>query len=889
MEEALLGLSLLLYWLGCRGLAGQRAPEARAAGQQHHVRARCGGWLTVMPSVFGGLLALIASAHLVAGLFTGGGLDQSVLYHLAFGLAGAGFREYLFAMALAVLLLLLSLAYALFCLHAARRVAPAGRRHWGAVALLLLSPWLNTGLADAASLLRDYSATSQAAPLPAWHAVPAGLSRAREGRPPRNLVLIYAESLERSYLDAQRFPGLLPRLAELEREALSFTAIQGLEETAWTIGGMVASQCGVPLVINASGASMARTGDFLPGAVCLGDLLREQGYQLHYLGGADGTFAGKHSFYRSHGFHRVEGLAELKSGLADPDYLNPWGLFDDVTLARVKQRYDALSTAEEPFALLALTLDTHHPAGHLSAVCRERPYAGGDNPMLNAVHCADRQIAGLIEYIRQSPAAEDTLVVVMSDHLALPNTATGLLDTGARHNLFLALGADVAPARMNRPGTTLDLAPTLLRLLGFDIDRLGLGVSLLAEEPTLAESHGEQLQQVLRSFHPALRQLWHYPGVTDGLLVDTRRQRVQLGARSFRYPALMTLTEDLRIDELMQSDALPGLVAMLPDAVAVVWLDRCSALPPGDQRWPQEAVCLVVAPRADARPQVKVINQRWAQVSGERLLAWLQPAPAASPRATAGLASHIGLNARARRQVQAGEVRVNGQPLPPEQAGSAQFDQLPAAGLSVEAVADPHARFVQWRGLEGARRYQPTLQLRPDDAPVVLQPEFDVSVTVAQAEWRSAWAAIRAPDDEVTAHLAPGDSQYSVARLRRQLTPSLRVDLRATGGTLPLRPAYFARVNGRPALALDRGISFIVVDTEGVIRHARSYDTYARPADSDALARDLREQSREHFWLFVTFDEFTAAVTPALRAALAEALGDHSPFAGLPRSARFVR
>jgi len=47
--------------------------------------------------------------------------------------------------------------------------------------------------------------------------------------------------------------------------------------------------------------------NFMPDAVCLGDILKSRGYHLEFMGGANNEFAGKGLFYKNHGFVSVEG------------------------------------------------------------------------------------------------------------------------------------------------------------------------------------------------------------------------------------------------------------------------------------------------------------------------------------------------------------------------------------------------------------------------------------------------------------------------------------------------------------------------------------------------------------------------------------------------------
>ena len=123
---------------------------------------------------------------------------------------------------------------------------------------------------------------------------------------PKNLVFIYAEGLERTWFDERLFPGVMQSLSKLRDLAVDFTNINQMPFTSWTIAGIVASQCGIPLVIASQGNAMSEMDMFIPGAVCLGDLLKANGYHSEFYGGADLDFAGKGKFFRTHGFASVK-------------------------------------------------------------------------------------------------------------------------------------------------------------------------------------------------------------------------------------------------------------------------------------------------------------------------------------------------------------------------------------------------------------------------------------------------------------------------------------------------------------------------------------------------------------------------------------------------------
>lgn len=523
--------------------------------------------------VLGGLLLLVAYGAI--DRLTGSGIDASVVYHLQTGLEGAATADFTGLAVGTVAAVLGAMAAAGLAYRLVRTDEEARHglaRGLAGAALLGGAFWVNPAVGDLVRLVGHAGIQAKA---PAGPAPPGfvAVDRLAFAGPRRNLVVLYLESVERSYLDDTRFPGLMPNLRALEAEAVSFTDITEVEEAGWTIAGMVASQCGIPLV--GSGAGMDR---FLPGATCLGDLLDAEGYALAYMGGADLGFAGKGTFYGSHGFDLVEGRTELAPRLADPDYVNDWGLFDDSLYPEVRKRFDALAAGDAPFVLAMLTLDTHHPFGFRSQSCADQPYGDGSNPMLNAVHCADRLAADFIRDVRSSPAFADTVLVVASDHMAMPNLAQEQLDAGERRNLLMLFAPGLEPALIDKPGTTLDIGPTILGVIGAPTPALGYGRDLLAGEATLRA--GEPgLSALIDQGRGFLWSMWAYPQLSRGLAIDSEAGEVLLGDQRLKYPALFVLDDRLAVTQVkfeLHSDIpLVEMVAGLPDDQRFLWIDAC--------------------------------------------------------------------------------------------------------------------------------------------------------------------------------------------------------------------------------------------------------------------------------------------------------------------------
>ena len=332
-------------------------------------------------------------------------------------------------------------------------------------------------------------------------------------RQPPNLIYIYMESTERTYSDTQRFGNAYEDLAQLGKEGVVFHGVKQLDNTGWTMAGMVASQCGVPLMPAGlmHDNQFEPLSDVLPGVSCLGDLLHARGYDLTYMGGASTKFAGKAKFYQGHGFDTALGRDELEDK-APAGYLNDWGLYDDTLLGLAEKRIRHLHDSDKPYAFFGLTLAGHPPFGNPSQSCidNQGPFDGTD--ILYSIKCTGWLVRNFIERLRSEGLLDNTLVVVASDHLSMKNSAWEDLIAEERENTLMMLGNGLRPRVIERPASMVDVLPTLLEAMNYTIPdhRAGLGVSLFSSIPTLVERYSlEEMNQRMRSENLLQERLWN--------------------------------------------------------------------------------------------------------------------------------------------------------------------------------------------------------------------------------------------------------------------------------------------------------------------------------------------------------------------------------------------
>lgn len=527
-------------------------------------------------------LSLLTSlVYFIINKLTGDGINESVLYHLTMDMGGAGISEFseLILTTLFFIIVFIIVSFITYRISLIKPTKAINLKHSKLrlviAPLILLSAFIiNPTIRESWDLYHTTNYKKFDGPAPEHYAVPAVIKKPEKLK---NLVYIYLESFEATYLDENIFPDLTPNIKKLTHEGINFTDIRQIYGSGWTIAGMVNTQCAIPLVTPSGGNSMGKTDLFLPEALCLGDILAKQGYDLTFIQGSNLQFAGNGSLYKTHGFQNIKGFQELNSYQENSSYKSGWGLFDDTLFSYIENTYPSL-LKKQPFGLFTINMDTHHPHGHESQFCKDKKYGDGDNPILNAVHCTDTLVYNLVEYIKSQSNYEDTIIVISSDHLAMPNSAYEQLKQGNRTNLLMIMGSSIKPIEITKKGGLIDVAPTILDALGFSITELGFGRSLLNNQQTLSESL--DINQYLRENSNFVANLWGFPSIHKGLKIDSSTQQVQLENRTLQYPLAIILDEDLNTETVFfdGEPTLSKLMEQIDPQKTFVWVDSCTTL-----------------------------------------------------------------------------------------------------------------------------------------------------------------------------------------------------------------------------------------------------------------------------------------------------------------------
>jgi arylsulfatase A-like enzyme len=228
----------------------------------------------------------------------------------------------------------------------------------------------------------------------------------------------------------------------------------------------------------------------------LGNVIQSRGYRTALLHTGDMRYDNEKRFLELHGFEEVHDVWTLKSLLpergaeADTPGETPGmhlHLPDQLLLPAALHWID--SDRSQPFFLTLWTIQTHHP--YFAEPSRESftPHDPEQDRYLNAIRVSDRLIGDLMCELDARGLADSTLLVVLGDHGEAfgEHGHRGHSKTIHEEELRVPL-VMISPRLSTRPqrlpvlGQQVDIAPTIVDLLGIGAPADWQGRSLFAAE-----------------------------------------------------------------------------------------------------------------------------------------------------------------------------------------------------------------------------------------------------------------------------------------------------------------------------------------------------------------------------------------------------------------------
>lgn len=314
----------------------------------------------------------------------------------------------------------------------------------------------------------------------------------RERKP--NLVLIVEESLGAQYVSNLGGAKLTPELDKLAQTGWNFR--RAYATGTRSVRGLEAVSAGFP-------PTVADAVLRLPGSqtrfFTLAQLLKEQGYRSRFIYGGEAHFDNMKSFFLGNGFDELYEQSSFES----PEFVGTWGASDEDMFNKLHQLLG--QDKEQPSLTLAFSVSNHspweYPAGRIQV-------EGDPATVENTVRYADWAIGDFFKKARESDYWDNTVFLIVADHDSRVGGAN-LVPLRHFHIPALILGAGVPSRQDERIMSQIDLAPTLLSLMGIESEHPMIGRDLTQQDSDRAmmqyfENYGYLKGDILTVLMPHL-------------------------------------------------------------------------------------------------------------------------------------------------------------------------------------------------------------------------------------------------------------------------------------------------------------------------------------------------------------------------------------------------
>ncbi len=290
---------------------------------------------------------------------------------------------------------------------------------------------------------------------------------------PLNLVIILQESLGATFVESLGGVPVTPELEKLKKEGWWFEQLYATGTRS--IRGIEAVVTGFPPT---PAQAVVKLQLAQRNFASLASILGQHGYESEFIYGGEAHFDNMRAFFTNNGFNRVTDQNDYVA----PVFSSSWGVSDEDLFTKTHERLKDKHAEGKPSFTLVFTSSNHapfeFPDGRIDLY--EQP-KGTDN---NAVKYADHAMGKFFEQAKASAYWQDTVFLVVADH-DIRVRGDSLVPIERFHIPGLILGADIQPRRVKTVASQIDLAPTLLSLIGVDAEHPLIGRDLTREPENL--------------------------------------------------------------------------------------------------------------------------------------------------------------------------------------------------------------------------------------------------------------------------------------------------------------------------------------------------------------------------------------------------------------------
>ncbi len=283
-----------------------------------------------------------------------------------------------------------------------------------------------------------------------------------------NVVLLVEESLGAQYVGAYGDTrNLTPVLDKLAKESLLFS--NAYATGTRTVRGLEAIVASFPPIPSESIVKRPHSDHIST----WGNVMRANGYHTSFLYGGYGAFDNMNAFFGSNEFSLSDRLT-----IEHPKFGNIWGVSDEDLHRHAVDYFDTLhASGSGPFFSVVLSTSNHKPFTFPPNPVGIPEKRGGREA---GIRYADYSIGTFFEAAKKRPWFDNTLFVVIADH---DSRVYGRAYVPVEHYRIPAMiyaPTRIQPQVVEKSFSSMDLAPTLLGMLGLSYEAPFYGVNVLS-------------------------------------------------------------------------------------------------------------------------------------------------------------------------------------------------------------------------------------------------------------------------------------------------------------------------------------------------------------------------------------------------------------------------
>jgi len=193
----------------------------------------------------------------------------------------------------------------------------------------------------------------------------------------------------------------------------------------------------------------------------LGKVFKDHGYDVAFLYGGRGYFDNMNTFFSGNGYRVVD-----KYDFADEEIIfeNAWGVSDGDLYRRAVSEANRAYREGKPFFYHLMTTSNHSPYTYPEGKIDIPSGTGGRR---GAVKYSDRALEDFLSLARKQKWFDDTVFILVADHCASTHGLVGLPPEKYHIPLFIYSPKHIPAEEVDKISSQIDMAPTLLSLLGF--------------------------------------------------------------------------------------------------------------------------------------------------------------------------------------------------------------------------------------------------------------------------------------------------------------------------------------------------------------------------------------------------------------------------------------